>query len=195
MTPALGDTWSGSILANRGRIHRAASAAWIIRAVSTDAEWFEVCAESADIVIELAASELCKLIDAASTALPAAEVMADARAILVTPYVFAATDADAAAMAPARGPPTHGVGNPCERPPRECEICQTTTRKAGPNMAFKCKEAPRRFLARGSLLSIFCQDPRYGAQPPVSVYSVAAPCATRTCAAGSKAGRDVDFLD
>jgi hypothetical protein len=106
-----------------------------------------------------------------------------------------AIEAMVAPMAPARGPPTHGVGNPCERPPRECEICQTTTRKAGPNMAFKCKEAPRRFLARGSLLSIFCQDPRYGAQPPVSVYSVAAPCATRTCAAGSKAGRDVDFLD
>jgi len=30
----------------------------------------------------------------------------------------------------------------------------------------------------------------YGAQPPVSVYSVLAPCATRTCATGSKACRD-----
>ena len=32
-----------------------------------------------------------------------------------------------------------------------------------------------------------------GAPSPVSVYSVVAPCATRTCATGPKAGCDVDF--
>ena len=116
MTPALDDTWPGSILANRGRIHRAASAAWIIRAVSTDAEWFEVCAASADIVAELSAVALRELIDAARGALLAAEVVAEAEAIIATPYIFAATDADAAAMAPSRGLPGRcsAMKDPCE---------------------------------------------------------------------------------
>jgi hypothetical protein len=41
--------------------------------------------------------------------------------------------------------------------------------------------------ARSKILD---RDPHNGVHPPVTVYSVLAPCATRTCATGSKACRD-----